>query len=141
VRLLRFGTPAWRRYLLGLRRGASPRPQVERAAAAVVRAVRHGGDAALVRFTARFDGVTLAPSRLRVAGGEVRALASRADPGLASALRAMARRIEAFHRRQEDRGFRMRFPDGSVLEEVVAPIESVGLYVPGGAASYPSSVL
>jgi histidinol dehydrogenase len=53
----------------------------------------------------------------------------------------MARRIEAFHRHQRDPGFTVRLPDGSVLGEVVRPLDSVGLYVPGGAGAYPSSVL
>jgi histidinol dehydrogenase len=138
---VRFGSPAWRRYLEGRRRSARPRPGVERAAAAAIRAVRREGDAALVRLTARFDGVRLSPGRLRVPRDEVRALAATADPRLVAALGEMARRIEAFHRRQKDRGFRIRLRDGSVLEEVVGPIDSVGLYVPGGAAAYPSSVL
>jgi histidinol dehydrogenase len=141
VRLLRYGTPAWRRYLQALRRELGSRPRVERAAAAVVSAVRREGDAAVLRFTARFDGLRLTPADLRVSPEEVRALASGAERGLVSALDAMARRIEAFHRRQQDRGFRMRLRDGTFLEERVAPVDSVGLYVPGGAAAYPSSVL
>jgi histidinol dehydrogenase len=141
MRLLRFGTPAWRRYLEGLPRGAGSRRRAERVAAAVVRAVRREGDAAVLRFTARFDGVRLAPAGLRVSPAEVGALAARADRDLVSALDAMARRIEAFHRGQRDRGFRIRLRDGSLLEERVAAIDSVGLYVPGGAAAYPSSVL
>ena len=53
----------------------------------------------------------------------------------------MAERIDAFHRRQQDPGFRLDLPDGSVLEEVVRPLDSAALYVPGGAGAYPSSVL
>jgi histidinol dehydrogenase len=53
----------------------------------------------------------------------------------------MAQRIEVFHRRQRSSGFRLRLPDGSSLEELVRPLASVGLYVPGGAGAYPSSVL
>jgi histidinol dehydrogenase len=76
-----------------------------------------------------------------VPAGEVRALARRAQREVVSALRRMARGIEAYHRRQIDAGFRMRLADGSVLAEVVRPLDSVGLYVPGGAGAYPSSVL
>ena len=141
MRLLRFGTAGWRRYLAGRQRGASARPRLERAVAAVIRAVRREGDPALLRLTARFDGVRLTPARLRVRPEELRALAAKADPGLRAALDGMARRIEAFHRLQKGRGLRLRLRDGSVLEEVVGPIDSVGLYVPGGAAAYPSTVL
>jgi histidinol dehydrogenase len=114
---------------------------VVRAAEAILRAVRREGDLALVRFTARFDGVRLSPRELRVPPAEVRALAAKADRRVVRALRAMARRIEAFHRRQLEAGFRVALPDGSSLEEVVRPLASAGLYVPGGAGAYPSSVL
>jgi histidinol dehydrogenase len=141
MRTVRYGTPAWRRFLEGLPRAARPRPDVERAAARIVADVRRTGDRALVRWTARLDGVRLAPAALHVRASDVRALARRADPALVSALREMAARITAFHRRQADRGFRLRLPDGSLLEERVAPLDSAGLYVPGGAGAYPSSVL
>jgi len=101
--------------------------------------VREDGDAALVRFSERFDGVRL--TRLRVPPAEIRALAERADPAVVDALGRMARRIEAFHRRQLTGGFRLRLGDGSVLEELVRPLASAGLYVPGGRGAYPSSVL
>jgi histidinol dehydrogenase len=141
IRTLRYGTAPWRRWLSGLPRASTPRPAVEKAVAGIVRAVRREGDAALVRLTERFDGVRLLPRQLRVPAGEIRALARRADVRLVAALRDMARQIEAYHRRQLDRGFRVRLADGSLLEEVVRPVASVGLYVPGGAGAYPSSVL
>jgi histidinol dehydrogenase len=141
MRTLRYGTPEWRRYLAGLPRGAARAPVVERAVAAILRAVRREGDPALVRLTARLVGVRLDPRRLRVPAPEIRARARGADRRVVAALRAMAGRIEAYHRRQLEPGFRMRLPDGSLLEEVVAPLSSVGLYVPGGAGAYPSSVL
>jgi histidinol dehydrogenase len=141
MRTLAYGGAAWTRWLASLPRSSAPRPGVLRAAEAIVRAVRREGDAALVCFTARFDGVRLSPRDLRVPPAEVRALAAKADPRVVRALRAMARRIEAFHRRQLDAGFRVALPDGSSLEEVVRPLASAGLYVPGGAGAYPSSVL
>jgi histidinol dehydrogenase len=141
VRTLAFGSAAYRRWLARLPRASAPRTAVVREAEAVVRAVRDGGDAALVRFTARFDGVKLTPARLRVRPAEIRALAERADPAVVEALARMARRIEAYHRRQLTTGFRTRLDDGSLLEESVRPLASAGLYVPGGRGAYPSSVL
>src|SRR5436309_5800664 len=141
IRTLRYRTAAWERWLAGLPRASAPRGEVERAVAAILRAVRQRGDAALVRFTARFDRVRLTPRQLRVPAAEIRALARRADIRVVAALRDMARQIEVYHRRQKDGGFRMRLRDGSRLEEVVRPLASVGLYVPGGAGAYPSSVL
>ena len=141
MKRLKYGGRAWDRWLAGLPRSSTPRPEVLRATERIVRAVRLEGNAALVRLTARLDGVRLTPARLRVRPDEIRRLASRADRPLVGALRQMARRIEAFHRRQLDRGFRTEMADGSVLEEVVRPLASAGLYVPGGAGAYPSSVL
>jgi histidinol dehydrogenase len=141
VRTVVYGGTAWRRWLASPPRSSAPRPEVQRAVARIVREVRRAGDDALVALTARFDGVPLTPRRLRVAPGEIEALARKADRRVVAALRAMARRIEAFHRRQLEPGFRMTLADGSVLEERVRPLASAGLYVPGGAGAYPSSVL
>ena len=141
MRRLRYGTRAWEAWLRSLPRASTPNPAVERAAAAIVRDVARHGDRALVRLTARFDGVQLTPRSLRVGAAEIRALARRADPAVVRGLRAMGERIEDFHRRQLGNGFRVRLPGGSVLEETVRPLDSAGLYVPGGAGAYPSSVL
>jgi histidinol dehydrogenase len=141
MRLVRFGSTAWTRWLASLPRGSAAPPGVERAVASIVKAVRREGDRAVVRFTERFDGVRLKPGRLRLPASHVRALARGVDPAVAEALRAMAARVFAFHRRQRGRGFRIALGAGSVLEEVVGPLDSVGLYVPGGAGAYPSSVL
>lgn len=141
MRRLRYGTPAWKAWLRRLPRAASPDPRVERAVAGILRQVERGGDGALVRLTWRFDRFSLSPRALRVPAREIRTLARAADPGVVRALREMAERIEAFHRRQLGSGFRVRLPNGSMLEETVAALESAGLYVPGGAGAYPSSVL
>jgi len=134
-----FPGPGFERWLASLPRASAPRPSVVRGAERIVAAVRKGGDRALVRLTERLDGVRL--RKLRVAPAEIRALAERADPAVVAALGRMAERIEGFHARQRGDGFRLRLPDGSLLEERVRPLASVGLYVPGGRGAYPSSVL
>jgi histidinol dehydrogenase len=141
MRTLRYPSRAFERYFAGLPRAASSSPRLEKAVRAILSAVRRDGDAALARFAARFDGVSVEPGRLRVKPAEIRSSARRADPRVVSALREMSARIFAFHECQLDRGFRLRSPDGSVLEEAVRALDSVGLYVPGGAGAYPSSVL
>jgi histidinol dehydrogenase len=141
MRTLVYGSHEWARWLSRLPRARGPRDGVMRAAEAIVRAVRRDGDRALVRYTARFDGVALTPRTLRVPPREIRTLARRADPAVVTALRTMRRQIEAYHRRQLGGGFRCVLADGTVLEEVVRPLGSAGLYVPGGAGAYPSSVL
>src|SRR5260370_31786697 len=141
IRTLRYRTAAWERWLTGLPRAGAVRPGVDRGGAAILGAVQREGDAALLRYTRRFDRVRLTPRQVRVPAGEIRALARRADVRFVAALQDMARQIEAYHLRQKDRGFRMRLRDGSRLEEVVRPVASVGVYVPGGAGAYPSSGL
>ncbi len=141
MRTLAHGGRAHARWLAQLPRSSAPRPEVLRAAEAIVRAVERDGDAALVRLTARLDRVRLTPSRLRVRPAEIRALARRAERELVAALRRMAAQIERFHAHQLSPGFRQTLADGSRLEEVVRPLTSAGLYVPGGAGAYPSSVL
>jgi len=141
VRTIEYGTKEHAAWKARLPRAAEPRRDVMRAASAIVRAVAREGDAALVRLTARLDGVRLTPARLRVKPEEIRRLAARADDEVVAALRRMSGRIESFHRGQLAPGFRCETPEGSVLEEVVSPLGSAGLYVPGGAGAYPSSVL
>jgi histidinol dehydrogenase len=136
-----YGSREHARWLRALPRSSAPRREVLRAAQAIVRAVERGGDAALVRLSARLDGVRLTPARLRVKPQEIRRMARSADRELVAALERMARQIEAFHRQQRAPGFRLQLPDGSLLEEIVRPLASAGLYVPGGAGAYPSSVL
>jgi histidinol dehydrogenase len=141
MRTVAFGGRGWRAYLSALPRASRRDPRLARAVAAILSDVRRNGDAALVRLTARFDRVRLRPADLRVRPSALRALARRADRRLVTALREMAERIDAFHLRQRADGFVVRLPDGSRLEEVVAPLDSAALYVPGGGGAYPSSVL
>jgi histidinol dehydrogenase len=141
MRTVVYRSAGWKRWLASLPRSSARRAGVMRSAEAIVRAVRREGDTALVRLTERLDGVRLTPKELRVTPREIRALAGPADARVVAALRAMASQIDDFHRRQLAPGFRQRLADGSVLEEVVRPLASAGLYVPGGAGAYPSSVL
>ena len=141
MKTLRYGTTAWRRYVDGLPRAERPRPVVQRAVARIVREVEREGDAAVVRWTARLDGVRLRPAQIRMERSEVRRLAAAADRPVRRALGALAARIDTFHRRQLAPGFRFPVGPASVVEEVVTPLASAGLYVPGGAGAYPSSVL
>ena len=117
--------------------------QVREAAARIVAEVRARGDAALLELTARFDGWQPARAADLAAGPAEFAAAYRGlPPSGRRALSLAARRIEAFHRRERD-AVVPRFRDalGAVLGQVSRPLARVGLYVPGGTARYPSSVL
>jgi len=114
---------------------------VDAAVAAIIAAVREKGDAALIDFTARFDRVRLSAAELRLPAKEIARLAARADKAAVKALRLAADRIADFHQRQlpDDIGY---MDDAGVsLASRWTPLDSVGLYVPGGTAAYPSSVL
>jgi histidinol dehydrogenase len=114
-------------------------PDVVARVAAIVDEVRRRGDAALLDFTKRFDGVELRADELRVSDDEWAAAA--VPPRLEAALAESARRIEAFHRHQLPRSWWVRDEHGSLLGQQVTPLDRVGCYVPGGTASYPSTVL
>ena len=115
---------------------------VERATEEILDAVRTRGDAALLDYTARFDRWSPAGADdLRIAPGEAKAALSRIATLEREALEIAAARIRAFHERQRQDSWRIEEPDGTTLGQRVTPLDRVGLYVPGGKAAYPSSVL
>jgi histidinol dehydrogenase len=118
---------------------AAADPDAVARVAAIVDEVRRRGDAALVDFTKRFDGVELRPEELRVSQAEW--AAARVPDPLQAALAEAARRIEVFHRHQLPRSWWVQDEHGSLLGQQVTPLERVGCYVPGGTAAYPSTVL
>ncbi len=141
MRVIRYGGREWTRMATALSEGAEPRPGVRLAVSRILGDVRRQGDRALVRYTRRFDRVTLTPGEIHVPARTIRALARRADRAVVNALHGMVDRIAAFHEKQLESGFRLSLGPGSWAEEIVQPIDSVGLYVPGGRGAYPSSVL
>jgi histidinol dehydrogenase len=116
--------------------------RVERATAAILDDVRARGDAALLEYTARFDRWSPASAAdLVVPLAEARAALDGLPAGEREALEIAAARIRAYHERQVLSSWRVDEGDGTVLGQQVTPLDRVGLYVPGGKAAYPSSVL
>jgi len=109
----------------------------------IIAEVRERGDAALLDYTARFDGVRLSAEQLRVEESALRASASRVDDKVLGALRASIANVRAFHEHERARAesWEIETGRGVRLGQRVEPVESAGLYVPGGTASYPSSVV
>ena len=103
--------------------------------------VRDRGDAALIDYAARFDGVTLPASELRVGENSIRESASRVDPRVRQALRESISNVRAFHERQIQKSWEFRPNPDVTLGQRVTPIERAGVYVPGGTAAYPSSLV
>lgn len=115
--------------------------EVDAVVAAIIADVRARGDAALIDYTQRFDQLELAPQALRVSDAEIAAAVAACDPKALAALRFAKDRIEAFHLRQRPEDQRFTDAAGVEMGWRWTAIEAVGLYVPGGTASYPSSVL
>jgi histidinol dehydrogenase len=122
-------------------RGETPPEGVEAAVEEIVEAVRLRGDEALLEYTARFDGLTLNSGQLQVTSDEIEAAVAAVDEASLQALRLAADRIAAFHRRQKTETWLTTDEQDVMLGQMVQPLERVGIYVPGGKASYPSSVL
>ena len=116
-------------------------PELVARVAAIVDAVRAEGDAALLRFTKEFDNVTLAPNQLRVDPDFITESGSRADSVALEAFSLAIRNVRAFHEQQRESGWQMTTEDGAVVGQRILPVASAGLYVPGGRAAYPSTVL
>jgi histidinol dehydrogenase len=108
---------------------------------AIIAEVRKRGDAALIEFTAKFDRVTLTAEKLRLAESEIAAAESQCTKAQLKALDVAAGRIDAYHRRQLPGDEWFTDESGATLGWRWTPVDSVGLYVPGGTAAYPSSVL
>ena len=114
---------------------------VDQAVAAIIADVRREGDAALLRFTQRFDRLALSADRLRIDAHEIDAAAASVPQELMAAMDLAATRIEAFHRLQMPSDVQTTDAAGLTLGMRWMPLDAVGLYVPGGKAAYPSSVL
>ena len=114
---------------------------VDRAVADIIAAVRASGDAAVIDYTTRFDRQTLTADRLRISSAEIDAATAAIPAKLAAALDLAATRIEAFHGAQLPQDLRMTDEAGLTLGMRWTALDAVGLYVPGGKAAYPSSVL
>ena len=113
------------------------RDQVSR----ILTAVRLRGDEAVREYTWEFDGVDLLPAQWELKADSWQGALDRTPPAVRDALVVAADRVRVYHEHQRDAGFRLTEPDGSLLGMKVTPIDRVGLYVPGGKASYPSSVI
>ena len=117
----------------------SPTANVSDAVSAIISEVVSRGDEALFEFTSKFDKAQL--SSLEVTSAEIDEAFSAVDPAFLDILREAAENIRAFHSKQVRNGFMLNRDGGIVVGQKITPIEKVGLYVPGGTASYPSTVL
>ena len=115
--------------------------EIDAAVADILQQVREEGDEALIQLTARFDRVDLREVGLRVGKEELRSLADRVPVETLEALKRAAANIRSFHQRQMPESWLVCREAGVILGEKITPIQRVGLYVPGGTAAYPSTLL
>ncbi len=125
---------------------ASEDEAIDRAAAGILADVKTRGDAAVLEYTNQFDRLSAATvAALEIPPAELQAALEGLAPARRAALQAAAERVRAYHQRQKQEcgsdGFTFTEADGTVLGQKVTPLDKVGIYVPGGKAAYPSSVL
>lgn len=113
--------------------------KVESAVAEILSAVKKSGDEAVREYTKKFDGCEL--ENFKVTQKEIDAAFDAVDPYFVETLKTAAENIRAFHEKQKREGFEIVKPDGTVLGQRIMPVLRAGVYVPGGTAAYPSTVL
>lgn len=114
---------------------------VEQVVKGIIDAVSHEGDAALIKYTKKFDGWTATAESLEVPKAQIDAAFKEIPKGDREVLKLAASRIKTFHKKQVQRSWTFKDEYGSILGQKVTALERVGIYVPGGKAAYPSSVL
>ena len=119
-------------------RGVAAGSNVERDVRDILNNVEENGDRAVLKYTKKFDDKKA--EKLTVTPAEIRRIAQKADPEIVKALESAARRIKKFHEMQAESSW--SFAEGdTVLGQIIRPLKRVGVYVPGGKAAYPSTVL
>lgn len=108
---------------------------------AIVRDVTLRGDAALLDYTVQFDQITLTPRTMRASRETIEALAAQVDPELIAAMREAIANIRYYHEKQMTLDWEIEVANGVRLGQRIRPLQIVGLYVPGGSAAYPSTVM
>ncbi|MGB7440408.1 MAG: histidinol dehydrogenase [Coleofasciculaceae cyanobacterium] len=107
----------------------------------VLQAVKRQGDKALLHYTEEFDQISLSPEQLRVSGSELDASYQQVSNELLDAIRLACRQVEAFHRQRVPKSWVQFGDDDVVLGKRYTPVDKAGIYIPGGRASYPSTVI
>ena len=122
------------------RRGSQQNSKIEDRVKQILRAIERSGDAAICRYVRKFDGLRLQPNEFRVRKDEIKNAYQHISKQERDTLRMAARRIRAFHNRQRLKTW-VYEEKGVKLGQLITPLDVVGVYVPGGKALYPSSVL
>jgi histidinol dehydrogenase len=142
MKIISRGEKGFRKRLEAIvRRGSFDTAEVEAEVAGIIEDTRARGDRALIDHTRRLDGVEYSPGELKVGGNEVKKAYRSVSRDVLALLETAAERIRSFHLRQKCESWFSTEAGGGILGQIVTPLERVGIYVPGGKAAYPSSVL
>jgi len=142
VKLLRAGEKGFDQYLLEVEgRGIQDSLRLEREVHSIIKDVQKRGDKALIHYTQVFDGVRIPVKQLQVKRGEIKQAYKEVPRDFLKTLEKAARRIRKFHQQSFKRSITTIAEKGILLRQVIKPLERVGIYVPGGKASYPSTIL
>jgi len=142
IRFLRYNDPEFHgTFAQIVARGEEVSSEVETTVKAIVAEVRARGDAAVCDYTARFDRLPLTPATMEVTTAEVDAAMAAVAPQALADLQLAAERIATFHRKQKTETWLSTDEQDVLVGQMVRPLDRVGIYVPGGKAAYPSSVL
>ncbi|MBI3989255.1 MAG: histidinol dehydrogenase [candidate division NC10 bacterium] len=141
IKVFQQGDPEREAFLTRLKgRQVEPPPEIETSVRAILAGVKAKGDAALFEYAKEFDGALLSAGAIRAKEAEVQAAYQAIPPKALEALKTAHARILAYHEKQRRPSWFME-EEGAILGQVVRPLERVGIYVPGGKATYPSTVL
>ena len=124
-----------------LKRSPNQYPQYESRVSEIIANIREKGDEALFPYTKAFDKADIGPENVRVTEEEIQEAYTKVDPGLVDVIRKALVNIRSYHEKQKRYSWFDSTPKGTLLGQKVTPLRAVGVYVPGGKAAYPSSVL
>jgi histidinol dehydrogenase len=141
LRIIRIGKKGLDRKVIGLRGKESQRDSKQASVNRIVDDVKRNGDRALFKYTRKFDGLILSPKNVRVSREEIDHAKHAVPKEIRSYLRMAAKRVSQYQKNRLPREKTFTDPLGNRLGWIVRPIERVGIYIPGGKASYPSTVL
>lgn len=137
MRIIRVNSREWNKLV---QRGFLRRVRVEESVRKIVNSVRADGDAAVLRYTRKFDGVKLTPRTLKVTEAEISAAFQNIEPKLVASLKKVIENINRFYKHSVKKPWRTRDENGVVLGEIPVPLDRVGVYVPSGTAPLVSTV-
>jgi len=142
MKIIKSSAAGFEKFFRQLRqRGGAFSPELLSSVAKIVSDVAGQGDKALFRFTAEFDGYKLGAATAEATAAEKKKAVSSVKPEDLKVIELAARRIENYHRHQIARGYKLKQESGLELEQRILPLQRIGIYAPGGKASYPSTIL